>query len=386
MKVSQWLFPALAVFAALRAWRFGLLMPYPSFATVQSIPSHKLPTPSDLVGQYTPNEVLKGVTKLFKGQMQGAESVHVSEPGSLWLLDKYGNVFVAEPDSTGGYSKPAKNAYIGPSRPLGHTQNAHGNLVVCDSAKGLVMLEQASGKVVILASQVSDDSPLDPGSVINYANDLDIAGDGTIYFTTSSEIPVVPNALGFWDTYATFTLTMLQGSTTGRLLSYNPNTKKTHVLADGFWYANGVAIAPDQSFVAFVETMSVSVHKYWLKGPKKGQTELLISSLPGFPDGLSLSEDGNFWVTLAGPNQPFVKILPYRALRFLFAWLPKLGIKPKFKQFGMVIKISPEGKVLEHLMDTDGSVVNSISSVTEHNGRLLFGNVVGDYVSYLDRQ
>ena len=45
---------------------------------------------------------------------------------------------------------------------------------------------------------------------------------------------------------------------------------------------------------------------------QKGQTELLISSLPGFPDGLSLSEDGNFWVTLAGPNQPFVKILPYR--------------------------------------------------------------------------
>lgn len=29
-----------------------------------------------------------------------------------------------------------------------------------------------------------------------------------------------------------------------------------------------------------------------------------------------------------------------RALRFLFAWLPKLGIKPKFKQFGMVIKVS----------------------------------------------
>ncbi len=72
------------------------------------------------------------------------------------------------------------------------------------------MLEQAAGKVVILASQVSDDSPLDPGSVINYANDADIAEDGTIYFTTSSDIPVVPNAFGFWDTYASFTLTMLQ--------------------------------------------------------------------------------------------------------------------------------------------------------------------------------
>ena len=83
----------------------------------------------------------------------------------------------------------------------------------CDllcTVQGLVMLEKATGKVVILASQVSDDSPKDPGSVINYANDLDIAQDGTVYFTTSCDIPVVPNALGFWDTFAVFTLTMLQ--------------------------------------------------------------------------------------------------------------------------------------------------------------------------------
>ena len=48
------------------------------------------------------------------------------------------------------------------------------------------------------------------------------------------------------------------------------------------------------------------------------------------------------------------------------------------------MQISPEGKVLEHLMDTDGSVVNFISAVTEHSGRLFFGNVAGDYVSYID--
>ena len=72
------------------------------------------------------------------------------------------------------------------------------------------MLEKKNGKVIILASQVSDDSPKAPGSVINYANDVDIAEDGTVYFTTSSDIPVVPNKLGFWDTFAVFSLTMLQ--------------------------------------------------------------------------------------------------------------------------------------------------------------------------------
>ena len=45
---------------------------------------------------------------------------------------------------------------------------------------------------------------------------------------------------------------------------------------------------------------------------QKGQMEVWISSLPGFPDGISHSEDGNYWVAMAGPNQPFVKALPYR--------------------------------------------------------------------------
>ena len=45
---------------------------------------------------------------------------------------------------------------------------------------------------------------------------------------------------------------------------------------------------------------------------QKGQMEVWISSLPGFPDGISQSKDGNYWVAMAGPNQPFVKALPYR--------------------------------------------------------------------------
>lgn len=71
---------------------------------------------------------------------------------------------------------------------------------------------------------------------------------------------------------------MLQGSVTGRLLAYNPKTKAAHVLADDFWYANGVAVAQDQSFVAVAETVTMTVHKHWLKGPKVRLPHLLTAN------------------------------------------------------------------------------------------------------------
>jgi sugar lactone lactonase YvrE len=55
--------------------------------------------------------------------------------------------------------------------------------------------------VEVLTNQVSASSPLDPGSDILYANDLDIAPDGTIYFTSCTDIQPQKNHLGFWDTY-----------------------------------------------------------------------------------------------------------------------------------------------------------------------------------------
>jgi sugar lactone lactonase YvrE len=60
----------------------------------------------------------------------------------------------------------------------------------------------------------------------------------------------------------------VQGSLSGRLLRYDPDSRQTTVLAGGFLYANGVALSADESFAAVVETTSMRVHRHWLKGPK----------------------------------------------------------------------------------------------------------------------
>lgn len=59
-----------------------------------------------------------------------------------------------------------------------------------------------------------------------------------------------------------------QGRASGRLLSYNPATRKTHVVTEGLWFANGVTLSKDESFVAVVETNVQRVHRVWVSGPK----------------------------------------------------------------------------------------------------------------------
>lgn len=50
------------------------------------------------------------------------------------------------------------------------------------------MVEAATNRVVVLTNRVSHSSPLEPDSPIIYANDLDVAADGAVYFTTSVDI------------------------------------------------------------------------------------------------------------------------------------------------------------------------------------------------------
>jgi sugar lactone lactonase YvrE len=76
--------------------------------------------------------------------------------------------------------------------------------------QGLVKYDYSTSEVTLLASRVSDSSAIDPGSEITYANDLAIASDGKIYFTSCSDIVPAVNKEGFYDTFKAWTLGMAQ--------------------------------------------------------------------------------------------------------------------------------------------------------------------------------
>ena len=318
-----------------------------------------------------------------------AESVAVDlDNKKLYMLDRYGTLFTAPipPQNATATalqeleSQLKRITYVGPGRPIGyHIHPESKQLIICDSLKGLTSLDLASGHLSVLANEAD-------GRTINYANDLDISHtDGTIYFTDATAIPPALNRDGYYDTMQSYILTALQGSPTGRVLAHNPTTGTTKVVASGLWFVNGIALSQDESYLIFAETPSMRLRKHWLTGSRAGTTEVLLDGLPGFPDGVARASDGNFWVALIVPDLPIQRAVAAGGVvaRWLMSWV-RLVVPVPMKQWGMVLKVSGKGEVLQVLQDRVGRKISGISGVVEAGGRLYMGHLAKDYVSYID--
>ncbi|CDO98506.1 unnamed protein product [Coffea canephora] len=66
------------------------------------------------------------------------------------------------------------------------------------------------------------------------------------------------------------------GDSTGRLLEYNPKTKKVTTLLANLGGALGVATAAGASYVLVSEFIAKRIKRYWLKGEKAGTSEIIV--------------------------------------------------------------------------------------------------------------
>ena len=340
--------------------------------------------PADMSGPFAANEKLHMAKRLFEREISGSESVAVTPSGDLIMLDRLGYVHRAVPAEMygSGYDLKKPPLYIGPGRPLGFHVLGDDTLLVCDSLKGLLRVTLSSGAIEVLSNAVH--GPDGAATPFQYANDLDVAADGTVYFTSCTNHTVALNpAGGFYDTMRSATLSAVRGTASGQLLRYDPRTRRTTSLARGISYANGVALSSDESWVAIVETYHARVLRHWLKGAKKGKTEVLLDRLPGFPDGISRGRDGGFWLCLVYPLAPLVGLLaPYRLLRQLLSHVVVPLLPLIAKQWGAVVRLDADGRAVETLYDPTGWNVATISAATEApDGRLFLGNLAGNYVS-----
>jgi sugar lactone lactonase YvrE len=329
---------------------------YLLFAPVPITPAAWTPPAAPaLSGQYEQNTRLSSVQKLSLGDGHKPEDVALNAEGKIYAGFEDGRIVVLQPDGT----QPRVFADTH-GRPLGLIFDQSGNLVVADAIKGLLSVNK-SGEVKVLATEAD-------GEKFGCLNDLDVGADGTIYFTEASKkFPM-----------SQFTNDLLEHQGNGRLLALNPQTLRPRTLLRDLYFANGVAVSPDQSFVLVAETAKYRIRRVWLKEPKMGQNDIFIDNLPGFPDGISSNGRDRFWLALAAPRQAlFDRMLPHPFLRKVVARLPKF-LQPAPKRYSFVLGLDLQGRVVDNLQNGSPDCYAEISNVVERNGTLYFGSIGED--------
>ncbi len=305
-----------------------------------------------LTGPYAQSATFRGLTTLIANAGLGPEDVARSTDGIFYTGLQDGRILRFGADGGAGELFVSTGG-----RPLGMQFDAHGNLIVADAFKGLLSISP-NRSVTVLTERVDHQRMIFP-------DDLDIAADGTIWFTDASQRFDQHHWINdFWE-----------GRPTGRLLSYDPHSKRTTVRMGALRFANGVALGPDDAFVLVNETMAARIWRLWLKGPQAGQREVFRDSLPGYPDNLSYNKNGTFWVALpASRSAPLEGMAGRPFLRKLFFRLPESWVSVQPPPVGWVLGLDEQGQVRHNLRDTSGAYT-SVTSVNEFGGQLYLGSI-----------
>ncbi|SOD73364.1 sugar lactone lactonase YvrE [Jatrophihabitans sp. GAS493] len=254
-------------------------------------------------------------------------------------------------------------------RPLGIELAPSGELLVCDARLGVLNVAPGTANV---AGRVSSVVNQFAGRPLHFCNNASIAEDGSIYFTDSSQQFGIDNWRG----------EVLAHTGTGRL--YRRSTDGAlDLLIDGLEFANGVALAPDASFVAVAETSAYRIRKLWLTGPREGLLDTLVDNLPGFPDNISLGSDGLIWVALPSARDRALDVmLPRSPLLRKAVWALPESLQPKPQRTVWVQAYDLNGNLV-HDLQTSHPDLYMVTGVREVDGTVWLSSLVASAIGVI---
>ncbi|GAB7029628.1 SMP-30/gluconolactonase/LRE family protein [Streptomyces platensis subsp. malvinus] len=293
--------------------------------------------------------------------IEGPEDVVADADGSVLTGAADGTIWRVRLPEAGAADRTARAEAVGHTggRPLGLHPLPGGELLVCDAYRGLLRLTPRDGTVRVLADEAA-------GGPLRFCSNVTAAPDGTVYFTVSS----CRYGLDEWPG------DILEHLGTGRLLRLRPGGTP-EVLLSGLQFANGVALAPDGSFLVVAETGARRLRRYWLTGPRAGHCETLAADLPGYPDNISLADDGIFWVALAGPRQPALELvhaLPRPVRRAAWRTIQRVRPFPPPHPTVRVLGMRPDGHPVWDLRAAR-SPYRMVTAVCRTGSRLVLASV-----------
>ncbi|XP_058061497.1 adipocyte plasma membrane-associated protein Hemomucin [Anopheles bellator] len=362
--------------------------------------------PRELKGALEPTDHLDNAERLFEGKIYGPETILVHgkdlfttiHGGEVIRINGQHITHIAK------FGKPCELSFEEEicGRPLGMAFDTIGsNLIVTDAYYGLWLVDLTKGSKQQL---VSPDTVLE-GKGVNRKpklfNSVAVARNGDIFWTDSSSDFTVQD--GVFTVFA---------NPSGRLFQLDRSTGKSKVLLDRLYFANGVALSPDDEFVLVAESMSSQIRRYYLKGPKAGADDIFIDGLPGLLDNLIADSEG-IWAPLVQAadsenpsvsqllaNVPLIRKFLCRMLalaempmRLIHQVIPNVHTQRlihaigHFESIGFlapsrqtVVKISWTGRILGSLHGSDGSA-GAVSHVAEMGDHLYLGSPFNKFLA-----
>ncbi|MGP0058886.1 MAG: ABC transporter permease [Beijerinckiaceae bacterium] len=322
--------------------------------------------PSLQRGSGTPfaqNDRLVNAEAIGLNQVEGPEDVVIDRQDRVYGSTRDGNIIRF---SGPNFERREVFAHIG-GRPLGMQFDKDENLIVAVAGMGVYGVKP-DGTVF----KVTDETDrtfykLNDDSRLRMADDLDIGPDGKIYFsdcTTRYEM-------------TTNSLDIVEGRPNGRLVVYDPATKKTWTEINHLHFPNGICVSHDGKSVLIASTTLCQVFRYWLEGPRKGELEVLLEQLPGNCDNINRASDGNYWLALIGVRNPVFDLAsrkPDFRLRMVKQVPGDEWLGPGLNH-GCVLKFTDAGEVLESYWDPTGISHSTLTSMREHKGYLYLGGL-----------
>jgi ribose transport system permease protein len=320
---------------------------------------------------YALNDKLWDAEPIALDQVDGAEDVAFDRDDNLYCGSRHGDILRFRAPE---YTERELFAHVG-GHPLALHFDGQGALFTCVSGMGLYKVTPER-EVVKLSDETNRSwfSIIDD-SRMRLADDMDFAPDGRVFFSEAT----IRYDVTDWPTDS------LEARGNGRLICWDPKTNKSRTVLPHRRFPNGVCMVGDGQSLIFAETWICTINRYWFDGPKKGQVECIIPDMPGYPDNIRRSSDGNFWVAMIGMRTPTLDI----AMR-MPGFRRRMAQRVAFEEWiypnintGGIVKFDLQGKVLGSLWDSSGEKHPMITSMREHKGYLyiagIYNNRIGRY-------
>jgi sugar lactone lactonase YvrE len=292
----------------------------------------------------------------------GPEDVVVDAAGQIWTGLEDGRILRIAPES----GQPAVVADTG-GRPLGLHVARDGRVLVCDSHRGLLALDPATGTLDVLVESVD-------GRRLKFCSNVTETTDGTIYFTESTS--------DFH--FEHFTAPIVEARGRGGLFRLNTDGTVTTVV-DGLYFANGVTPTADGSALVFAETQARRLSKYWLAGPKAGSVTPLAVNLPGMPDNLSTGADGRIWTAMVSEaNAALEWLLPRAPIIRKLVWRLPDRLQPQINPEIWAVAFDPDNGAPVAGLRTKHPDFGAVTGLVEAAGKLWMGTISFTTVAHVD--